>query len=210
MVGGLVGREIADWRRDVRARRRQALGCLIALPLIAFGESRWDSVAEYVVVTSVDVAAPPEVVWRSVVKFPPLTTPQPWLFRLGIAGPESAVIEGEGVGAIRRCVFTTGSFVEPITAWDAPRRLAFDVTEQPEPMFELTPYRHVHPPHLKSSFRSTRGGVLAPAAGRRRYTADRTNLVSARSVAARLLDGVDRLDHSPHSPASLGARKRVR
>jgi hypothetical protein len=31
------------------------------------------------------------------------------------------------------------------------------VTEQPEPMFELTPYRHIHPPHLDGAFRSTRG-----------------------------------------------------
>lgn len=32
-------------------------------------------------------------------------------------------------------------------------------------MFELTPYRHIHPPHLKGSFRSTRGEfVLEPLA----------------------------------------------
>ena len=35
-----------------------------------------------------------------------------------------------------------------LTAWDEPRRLAFDVTSQPDPMVELTPWRHVHPPHL--------------------------------------------------------------
>ncbi len=68
-----------------------------------------------------------------------------------------ARIEGQGVGAIRYCEFTTGSFVEPITVWDAPHRLAFDVTEQPDPMVELTPYRSIRPPHLKSSFRSQRG-----------------------------------------------------
>jgi hypothetical protein len=41
--------------------------------------------------------------------------------------------------------------------WDAPSRLAFDVAEQPMPMLELTPYRHVHPPHLDIAFRTTRG-----------------------------------------------------
>ena len=165
LVGGLVGKGIADSQRGTAVRRNQIAGCLIALPMIALAESRFPNTVEYVVVSSIDVAASPEVVWRQVIDFPPIDSPQPWLFRLGIAGPESAAIEGAGVGAIRRCVFTTGSFVEPITAWDEPHRLAFDVTEQPEPMFELTPYRHVHPPHLEGSFRSTRGEfVLEPLA----------------------------------------------
>lgn len=155
--GGILGKVIADSRPRRPQHYKDMLGCLIVLPLAAYGESRLPSKFEYLVVSSVDVAAPPEVVWRQVIDFPPIDSPQPWLFRLGIAGPKSADIEGEGVGAIRRCVFTTGSFIEPITAWDKPRRLAFDVTEQPEPMFELTPYHHVHPPHLDGSFRSTRG-----------------------------------------------------
>ena len=66
-------------------------------------------------------------------------------------------IEGQGVGATRYCEFTTGAFVEPITVWDPPHRLAFDVTEQPAPMFELSPYRDIHPPHLDGFMRSNRG-----------------------------------------------------
>ena len=58
---------------------------------------------------------------------------------------------------MRYCEFTTGTFVEPITTWDEPRRLAFDVTDQPAPMFELSPYRHVHPPHLDGALQSTHG-----------------------------------------------------
>jgi hypothetical protein len=118
---------------------------------------------EYCVVSSIDVAASPQDVWAHVVDFPPIASPEPWLFRLGIAGPKGARIDGRGVGAVRHCDFTTGSFVEPITVWDEPRRLAFDVTEQPEPMFELSPYRDLHPPHLDGAFRSTRGEfVLEP------------------------------------------------
>ena len=64
---------------------------------------------------------------------------------------------GSGVGAERHCIFTTGEFVEPITTWDEPRQLAFNVREQPDPMIELTPYRHIHPPHLDLAFRSVRG-----------------------------------------------------
>ena len=46
----------------------------------------------------------------------------------------STEIEGEGVGAVRHCVFSTGAFVEPITIWNEPRHLRFDVTAMPEPM----------------------------------------------------------------------------
>lgn len=175
IVGGLIGKTIADRQRQVHNGRRQFIGCLIALPLMAWGETRLPHGYEYAVVSSVDIAAPPETVWKCVVDFPPLTSPEPWLFRMGIAGPRSARIAGSGVGAIRRCEFTTGAFVEPITVWDEPRRLAFDVTEQPEPMFELSPYRDIHPPHLRGAFRSTRGEfVLEPLDGGRTRLVGRT------------------------------------
>ena len=87
----------------------------------------------------------------------PASLPPAWYFRWGIAYPVRAVIHGDGVGAVRRCEFSTGAFVEPITAWDAPRRLAFDVTAQPDPMRELSPYAALHLPHLDSAFRARRG-----------------------------------------------------
>jgi hypothetical protein len=174
-LGGLLGKAIADSQRGRRRRDAGMLGCVLVLPLAAYGESRLPNDAEYVVETSVEVMAPPEVVWRNVVDFRPIDSPEPWLFHWGIAGPKSATIDGRGVGAIRRCNFTTGSFVEPITVWDQGKRLAFDVTEQPEPMFELSPYRHVHPPHLDGSFRSTRGEfVLEPLTGGRTRLVGRT------------------------------------
>jgi hypothetical protein len=64
---------------------------------------------------------------------------------------------GQGPGAVRRCEFSTGAFVEPITAWDAPRRLAFDVASQPPAMAELSPYRGVLAPHLDGYLRVRRG-----------------------------------------------------
>ncbi|MGH7221754.1 MAG: hypothetical protein ACRELF_00845, partial [Gemmataceae bacterium] len=65
----------------------------------------------------------------------------------GIAYPQRAEIHGTGVGAVRHCVFSTGTFVEPIDVCDPPSRLRFRVTEQPEPMHEWSPYS-IHPPHL--------------------------------------------------------------
>jgi hypothetical protein len=98
-----------------------------------------------------------------VVHFPDLPPPNQWYFRWGIASPQRARIDGQGVGAVRYCEFTTGTFVEPITHWEPGRRLAFDVTDQPAPMFELSPYRHVHPPHLDGYLRSNRGEFLSIA-----------------------------------------------
>jgi len=106
--------------------------------------------------SEVIVNAPPEKVWNNVVTFSELPPADDWLFDLGIACPTCATIEGKGVGAIRYCNFTTGPFVEPITVWDEPNVLAFDVTKQPAPMKELSPY-DIHPPHLDGHLQSKRG-----------------------------------------------------
>lgn len=158
LVGSLFGRAIAlRTFGDEESQQRGMAGALVILPLLGLVETRLPEAPERMVETSVVVAASPQEVWDTVIAFPPIDTPEPWYFRLGIASPKSARLVGEGIGAVRYCVFTTGEFVEPITAWDEPRRLAFDVEEQPEPMFELTPYREIHPPHLRGSLESTRG-----------------------------------------------------
>lgn len=106
--------------------------------------------------SSVFVAAEPLDVWDAVVAFPPLAEPDEWWFKAGVAYPTHAEILGEGVGAVRYCVFSTGAFVEPITAWEPGRRLAFDVSESPAPLRELS-WRDIHPPHLDGYLRSVRG-----------------------------------------------------
>ena len=154
LAGALVGREIARMGN-------QGLAALWIVPLCSGGfatiEAALAAPAHFEVVLSIDVAAPPEVVWRHVVSFSELPEPDWPLFKVGLAYPVRARIEGRGVGAVRRCEFSTGAFVEPITAWDEPRRLAFDVAEQPPAMHEWSPYRRVHPPHLDGYFASERG-----------------------------------------------------
>lgn len=107
--------------------------------------------------TKVVVDAPIGEVWNNVVTFSEIDPPTDWIFKTGIAYPTHATIEGKGVGAIRHCNFTTGSFVEPITTWDEPNLLQFDVEEQPIPMQEYNPFWEVHPPHLDGYFRSQEG-----------------------------------------------------
>ena len=106
------------------------------------------------------IDAPIETVWEQVIAFPTIPEPSFGLFTTGIAYPTHATINGTGVGAIRRCSFSTGDFVEPITKWEAPYRLEFNVIEQPMPMTEQNPFWDVHPPHLETGFQSKKGGFL--------------------------------------------------
>jgi hypothetical protein len=109
------------------------------------------------VVSEVRINAPIETVWKNVIGFTQIPPPREWIFRAGIAYPERARIDGTGAGAIRHCVFSTGEFVEPITTWDEPRRLAFDVSAQPDPLAELSPYGRIQTPHLRGYFQTERG-----------------------------------------------------
>jgi hypothetical protein len=106
--------------------------------------------------TEVIIDAAPAEVWPHVIAFPPLPEPDDWFFRTGIAYPQRAEIHGTGVGAVRHCVFSTGTFVEPIEVWHPPSLLRFRVTEQPEPMTEWGPY-HIHPAHLDHYLCSQQG-----------------------------------------------------
>ncbi len=173
LIGAALGKAIAD---STGTSLRQTWSVLLALPFLAGAEALYHPAPEYVVVSRVEIDAPPETVWRNVVEFSDMPDPEEWFFRTGIACPMRARIEGQGVGAVRYCEFTTGAFVEPITVWDEPRRLAFDVTKQPDPMRELSPYRHVHPPHLEHQALQSRRGEfrLIPLPGNRTRLEGRT------------------------------------
>jgi hypothetical protein len=127
------------------------------LPIFAAGEAKLATPELHDVTTTIEIAAPPEKVWPHVIGFSDLPEPPEWEYKLGIAYPMRARIDGEGVGAVRRCEFSTGPFVEPITVWDPPRRLAFDVTQQPPSMTEWSPYHDVKAPHVEG-YMTSKGG----------------------------------------------------
>jgi hypothetical protein len=165
-LGAALGRAIA--RHDDRSVS-PAMFALLAIPLSAGLEPvHVAGRTLHEVQSSVVIDAPPAHVWPHVIAFAPMRVPLEPLFRLGIASPQYARIEGTGVGAIRYCVFSTGAFVEPITGWEPNRRLAFDVTSSPPPLRELSPYRDLSPPHLDGYLRSRRGEFrLVPLEGGR-------------------------------------------
>jgi uncharacterized membrane protein YhaH (DUF805 family) len=170
--GAALGRIMATGRYDTTTA-----GVVVVVPLLVGVEPR-GAPGPHEVVTVVEIAAPPAVVWRHVVTFPDLPPPTELVFRAGVAAPTRARIEGSGVGAIRYCDFTTGSFVEPITAWEENRLLAFDIIAQAPPMTEWSPYRNVNPPHLDGYFRATHGEFrLTPLPGGRTRLEGRTTYV---------------------------------
>ena len=157
--GALIGRAVA-----LRGHETAGMAALLA-PLLVLSEPKVPP-PSYEVMSTVEIAAPADRVWQNVVSFPDIPPPTELLFRIGVAAPTRARIEGTGVGATRYCDFTTGSFVEPITVWEPGRRLGFDIVRQATPMHEWSPYRDVNPPHLDGYFRATHGGFeLTPLPG---------------------------------------------
>jgi hypothetical protein len=156
-LGGLVGYAIQIRPWAAQHGPLVLLFLLVTLPGLLAAESAAPDEPDLLEVkSSVDVDAPPERVWNEVIAFPDLPPPDDWLFHTGVAYPVRAEIVGRGAGAERHCVFSTGTFVEPIDVWDEPHRLAFRVAAQPEPMREWSPYS-IHPPHLDGYLVSRRG-----------------------------------------------------
>lgn len=153
IFAGFVGRQFGLLTLQKRGIGNKLLFAPVFLFAGAFVDFKPDT---YTAVTSVVIDAPPAIVWKNVVEFSEIPPPTEFIFKTGIAYPINAKIVGTGVGAIRHCNFTTGSFVEPITVWDEPRLLAFDVLEQPEPMVEISPY-DIEPAHLHGYFVSEKG-----------------------------------------------------
>ncbi len=147
--------------------------CVTAAPVIMGAEAVVPrEVPTYRVESSVIINASPNVVWRNVVSFPDLPAPTEPIFLLGVAYPERARIVGTGVGAVRYCEFSTGDFVEPITAWNPGHLLAFSVRKSAPPMRELSPYPGLDTAHLHNYMVSKHGQfvLVALPGGRTRLT----------------------------------------
>ncbi|MGZ3694397.1 MAG: DUF805 domain-containing protein [Bdellovibrionota bacterium] len=155
MPASLFGRFLAN-------RRKHGLLSLSPALLMIPGFFGYDLLSHerplYEVYSSVEIAASPEKIWPIVIAFPELAPPTEAIFKAGIAYPIRAHIDGTGVGAVRYCEFSTGPFVEPITAWEPGERLAFSVSSNPKPMTELNPFwKEVDAPHLHGFMESEKG-----------------------------------------------------
>ncbi len=124
--------------------------------LMAFENAQPETEEIRAVKTSIEINSTPEQVWKNVIRFPELKAPSEFIFKTGIAYPINATFQGQGVGAVRHCNFSTGSFVEPITVWEESSLLKFSVETQPEPMTEVSFY-DIKPNHLHGYWVSKEG-----------------------------------------------------
>ena len=134
----------------------EAHSMMILMMLVPFGVIGAEKVGpaetpRMSVQTSIQIDAPTSKVWQNLIEFPDVGEPPTSLFRFGVAYPIHARITDDGIGTIRQCLFSTGTYVEKITAWEEGRRLGFTVVSGPEGMREWSPY-DIHPRHLDGYF----------------------------------------------------------
>ncbi|MGI4788981.1 MAG: hypothetical protein ACRYFS_09035 [Janthinobacterium lividum] len=88
---------------------------------------------ENAVTDTVVIHASPSQVWTHLAAVPLIPEkPNYWLFQMGLPYPTHSTVNGQGVGALRQCVFSRNCvFQEKIVAWVPAKKLTFDVTSQP-------------------------------------------------------------------------------
>ncbi len=148
----LLGAYLAFVMRSVQRMETQSgavLSLFLVIPLMATAEFSVPlPTPQFKTHTSIEISAPPELVWQRIIAFPRIDAPLNPLFRVGISYPLEAQIVGTGLTADRKCIFSSGAFREPILAWEEGKHFAFGVSEEPPLMKELSPYSDVHVRHL--------------------------------------------------------------
>ena len=173
LFGGILGRAMALLARRLR---RQTLSCVALLPLMFAVENVLPPVDSFRHRSDHRGAAPPEAVWRSILSTDPVEGPLALPFRLGCCLPAARRGLGEGVGAERLGEFSTGTAIERVTEWVPNRKLAFVVVGDIPAMREMSPYEHVHAPHVVGYFRTISTSFeLVPRADGRTDILERTS-----------------------------------
>ena len=88
IVRCMIGYTIASGMRPDKKNEQQGLvGAILILPLFGALETRLQPVPTFEILTTIDIATAPELVWRNVVEFSDITAEPAWYFRLGISTP---------------------------------------------------------------------------------------------------------------------------
>ncbi|HVE01283.1 MAG TPA: hypothetical protein VNB78_06270 [Sphingomicrobium sp.] len=164
LIGGAFGSGLAR----MRVSSGTAFSTIALLPLLLAAETAAPPLAEFGDTRSIEVDAPPAAVWQAIVHMGTIHSPPAAPFDWGLAYPVAGHIQGQGVGAVRLGVFSTGTAYERVTRWKPGRELWFDVLSDPPMMRESNPFGPVRAPHLEGYF-STRYArfTLAALPGRR-------------------------------------------
>jgi hypothetical protein len=173
LVGGLLGRAIALHKGHSTG---QTMGAIALVPLIFVSESLMPTTTRFDTHQDIEINAPPAVVWQSIIRMNMRDEPVALPYRLGLAYPLSGEVVGEGVGALRRGEFSTGTALERVIEWQPDRKLAFVVEKDVPALRELSPYEHVHAPHVRGYFLTNLTSFeLVPLPGNRTQLVERTS-----------------------------------
>lgn len=143
-LGGAFGRAIALFGHD----GNKPLMSVAVLPALFALEASMPPATPIDTIESIDIAVAPEAVWQAITSEAPIGLSPGLPGLAGLAYPVRSSLKGEGVGATRLGVFSTGTAVERVTEWKPGHVLAFTVLSQPPAMEEMSPYRHLNTPHL--------------------------------------------------------------
>lgn len=144
-LGGAFGRAIALLGHS----GSRPLMSVAVLPALFALEASMPPAVPIETVESIDIAASPDAVWEAITSEAPIGLSPGLPGLAGLAYPVRSSLNGAGVGATRLGVFSTGTATERVTDWEPGRVLAFTVLSQPPAMEEMSPYSHLHTPHLK-------------------------------------------------------------
>ena len=133
-------------------RRGKPFLAVALLPAAFAAEAAMPPSVAIATLESIEVAAPPSAVWRALTSDEPVASAPGLVGTAGLAYPIRGRILGDGVGALRLGEFSTGVARERVVAWEPGQRLAFEVLTQPTAMEDMSPYRHVHAPHVHGYF----------------------------------------------------------
>jgi uncharacterized protein YndB with AHSA1/START domain len=128
LTGLFLGRSILKRRND-----KLHVSVFLLLLLTFFADVRVHHHYENMVADTMLIKAPPSEVWKYVVAYKKIETPDKfWLFRIGMPSPVQSTASGNYVGADRKCIFSNGyTFDEKITTYDKDHNLTFAITQQP-------------------------------------------------------------------------------
>ncbi len=148
IAGGALGRRAARIGKDPAT----PIYCVALLPLMFAADAISPPETMMLTNESIVIDAPAARVWQELTSDDPIREPPTLVGRLGLAYPERAHLSGNHVGSFRIGYFSTGKARERITEWQESRLLGFEVLSQPPAMNEMSPYRHVHAPHVNGYF----------------------------------------------------------
>lgn len=168
LVGAMIGITLAN----VGHARGRPLLSVAVLPLVFMIEAAVPPSVAIESSRSMDISASPDAVWQAIISAEPISVAPGLVAQAGLAYPLRGELHGEGIGTVRRGVFSTGIALENVTAWEPGRHLALAVVSQPPAMEEMSLYRRVHAPHVEGYFEilTTDFTIVPLANGRTRIT----------------------------------------